>query len=65
MTTITPREALKGHEWAIVTRERPRMVYDLYPERDIANRICNDLNSRYGDKYQVAAIDYGEYGTTV
>ena len=58
MIAITPRQALRGHEWAIVTREVPRHVYDLYPTEDIARRICADLNKRYGDAYEVAAIDF-------
>lgn len=59
MNTITPREALKGREYAIVKVE-DCSVYDLYRDADTASRICNDLNRRYGDVYQVAAIDFGE-----
>lgn len=62
MLTIPAREALRGHEWAIVTRDVPRHVYDLYPTKDIARRICADLNKRYGNAYEVAAIDF--YGVS-
>lgn len=60
MRTITPRQALRESQYAIVTRNEPCHVYDLYPTKDIACRICNDLNRRYGDMYEVAAIDFGE-----
>ena len=60
MTTITSYQALRENEFAVVTRNEPRHVYDLYPSKDIACRICNDLNRRYGDMYEVAAIDFGE-----
>lgn len=60
MTTITPYEALQENGYAVVTRAKPRHVYGLYPSKDIACRICNDLNRRYDDSYEVAAIDFGE-----
>ena len=59
MLTITPREALRGAEYCVVERET-RFVCDRYPEEDIARRICRDLNKRYGERYAVAGIDYGE-----
>lgn len=58
MTTITPYEALRENKFAVVTRSKPRHIYDLYPTKDIACRICNDLNRRYGDFYEVATIDF-------
>ena len=58
MKTISPYEALRGNEYAVATKDRPRHVYGLYPTKDIACRICNDLNRRYGDTYEVAAIDF-------
>ena len=59
MITITPQQALRNNQYAVVTRDEPRHVYDLYPTKDVACRICNDLNRRYGDRYAVAAIDFG------
>ena len=59
MRTITPRQALRESQYAIVTRNEPCHVYDLYPDEDTARRITNDLNRRYGDTYEVAAIDFG------
>ena len=59
MRTISPYEALRGNEYAVATKDRPRSVYGLYPTKDVACRICRDLNKRYGDKYEVAAIDFG------
>ena len=59
MRTISPYEALRENEYVVVTREVPRHVYGLYPTKDIACRICNDLNRRYDDSYEVCAIDFG------
>ena len=48
MLVISPEEALMGREYAIVTiNDAPRRVYDLYPNEEIAQRICDDLNIRY------------------
>lgn len=50
MLVISPEEALNGHRYAIVTIEDdPRIVYDLYTSKEIAQRICDDLNIRYGE----------------
>ena len=59
MKTISPYEALRCNEYAVVTRDRPRNVYGLYSTKDVAERICNDLNKRYGDVYEACAIDFG------
>lgn len=48
MLVISPEEALNGREYAVVTiNDTPRRVYDLYPDEEIARRICDDLNVRY------------------
>ena len=48
MLVISPEEALMGREYAVVTiNDAPRRVYDLYPNEEIAQRICDDLNVRY------------------
>ncbi len=57
MRTITARQALRENAYAIVTKDATPHVYDLYPDEDTAARICRDLNARYGDLYEVAAID--------
>ena len=50
MLVISPEEALSGRGYAIVTIEDdPRIVYDLYTSEEIAQRICDDLNIRYGE----------------
>jgi len=59
MKTISPYEALRGNEYAVATKDEPRSIYGLYPTKDIAERICNDLNKRYGDRYEACAIDFG------
>lgn len=59
MKTISPYEALQENEYVVVKRKKPRHVYGLYPTKDIACRICNDLNKRYDDAYEVRAIDFG------
>ena len=58
MRTISPYEALQENEYVVATKTKPRHVYGLYPTKDIAKRICNDLNKRYGDKYEACAIDF-------
>lgn len=59
MKTISPYEALRENEYVVTTCKKPRHIYDLYPDEDEARRICNDLNKRYGQKYEVRAIDFG------
>lgn len=59
MRTITPIQALQGNQYAVVGRDGH--VYGLYPDKDMACRICHDLVCRYGeDSYHAAAIDFGE-----
>lgn len=53
MLTISPEEALRGREYAVVTiNDAPRKVYDLYPDKEIAKQICDDLNIRYGEFWE-------------
>ena len=60
MNTITPREALRGREYAIV-KAGDKSIYDLYRDEDTARRIADDLNARYGDgTYHAAKVDFGE-----
>lgn len=59
MKTISPYEALQENEYVVATKANPRHVYGLYPTKDIAERICHDLNVRYDDAYEVCAIDFG------
>ncbi len=58
--TITPRQALSGQEWAVISSTKVGIrVYDLFRTQDAATRICNDLNKRYRDicMYYVAHIE--------
>ena len=60
MNKITPREALRGREYAIV-RVEDKSVYDLYHDDGTATRIAADLNARYGEgTYYPAKVDFGE-----
>ena len=53
MLIISPEEALRGREYAVVTiNDAPRRVYDLYPNEDIAKQICDDLNIRYRETWE-------------
>lgn len=62
MRVISPYQALRENQYAVVTRTEPVTVYDLYNTEDTARRICRDLNKRYADAYEVAAIDFGGDG---
>jgi hypothetical protein len=64
--TISPVEVLRGLgiESVIVSgdgsRTDPYAVYDIYKDRDTAERVCNDLNRRYERYgYHVMDVDYG------
>lgn len=58
MNTITPQEALRGREYAIV-KAKDKSIYDLYCDEDTARRIADDLNARYGDGWCYAAkVDF-------
>jgi hypothetical protein len=60
MTTITPYEALRCREYAIV-KASDGSIYDLYRDEDTAKRIADDLNRRYGEaSYYAAKVDFGE-----
>lgn len=48
MNAISPIDALGDRKWVIGTIKEPRKIYGLYKTEDEANRICNDLNLRYG-----------------
>lgn len=58
MRTITARQALRERGYAVVTKGEPCHVYDLYRDQDVAERICHDLNARYGEMYEVAFVDF-------
>ena len=58
MKTITPFQALRDKPYAIV-KSKDGEIYDLYRNKDEAERIARDLNARYGvDSYYAAAIDF-------
>ena len=60
MNTISPKEALRGREYAVVN-SKTNEVYDLYPDSDVAGRIANDLCKRYGEgSYYAAHIEVGD-----
>ena len=60
MNKITPREALRGREYAIV-KAKDGTIYDLYHDEGTATRIAADLNARYGEgAYYPAKVDFGE-----
>lgn len=57
MRTIEPMNAVRGIEWAIV-EPATMLTYGLYPDQDMAERICNDLTKRYGSgSYYVAHVE--------
>lgn len=55
MTEITAEEALVGREY-VVRNVNTKEVYDLYPDEDIARRIRDDLNRRYGELFEVCHV---------
>jgi len=58
MRTISPKEALNNETYIIVTVRNPVRVYGRYSSEDEANRICEDLNARYNNGYEVATVDF-------
>ena len=57
MRTMGPMSAVRGIEWAIV-EPATMLTYGLYPDQDMAERICNDLTKRYGSgSYYVSHVE--------
>lgn len=63
---ITPREALQGRRWAVVSGVGPALVvYDTYLSATVARRTARDLNETRGGyaggiPYEAARIEYGD-----
>lgn len=58
-TTIPVERVLSGTEWAIVSTDERQPVYGTYHSADEAERICADLNKRYGESaYQWGRISF-------
>ncbi len=63
---ITPREALQGRRWAVVSGVGPALVvYDTYMTATVARRMARELNEERGGNvggsgYEAARIEYGD-----